>query len=107
VKELSIFKTEVKRQPLNLAEPPPLKMNQVEFHVVTRDNSGKVFDDLKKKKVDEAIIGLTDDGYEILAINFAKIRNYIVMQKEIIKKYKNYYEGENVDGRAGTKKGNN
>ncbi len=82
-------------------------MNQVEFHVVTRDNSGKVFDDLKKKKVDEAIIGLTDDGYEILAINFAKIRNYIVMQKEIIKKYKNYYEGENVDGRAGTKKGNN
>lgn len=68
-------------------------MQDVKFFVITRDNANKIFDELKKNGVDEVLIGVTDEGYEVLAINFAKVRNHIVLQNEIIKKYKAYYEG--------------
>jgi len=68
-------------------------MQDVKFFVITRENANKIFDELKKNGVDEVLIGVTDEGYEVLAINFAKVRNHIVLQNEIIKKYKAYYEG--------------
>ena len=35
---------------------------------------------------------LTDDGYEELAIDMAEIRAFIAQQREIIAKYREYYE---------------
>ena len=40
------------------------------------------------------IFGVTDEGYETLSVNFANIRNYIIMNRNVIKLYKEYYEGE-------------
>ena len=38
------------------------------------------------------LIGLTDDGYEILSLNHSDIMGYIQQQNAIIKAYRNYYE---------------
>lgn len=38
------------------------------------------------------LIALTPNGYEQLSISFAEIRNLIATQRNIIIKYKDYYE---------------
>ena len=39
-------------------------------------------------------VGLTDKDFELLAKNFAKIRNQLKVQNDLIDKYKQYYESE-------------
>ena len=67
-------------------------MEKVEWIVITEENYKKVFEDLKKKKKDVVLFGLTDDGYEVLAVNLAKVRKYIVLNKDVLEKYRDYYE---------------
>ena len=40
------------------------------------------------------LFGLTDKDFELLAKNFAKIRNQLKVQNDLIDKYKEYYESE-------------
>lgn len=88
-----MFSKAVERTPLNLESPPPVKLEKVEWFVITEENYKQVFDELKKQGKDVVLFGLTDDGYETLAINFAQVRKYIILNKNIVKKYKDYYEG--------------
>jgi len=90
---------------LNLDAPKALKMEQLDWIIITEENYKQVFDDLKKKNKDVVLFGLTDDGYETLAVNFAQVRKYIILNKNILQKYKDYYEGKK-DGNeeAGTAK---
>lgn len=82
----------VERTKLNLADPPPLKAREIEWVIVTKENAQQVFAELEKKGVDVVLFGLTDDGYEQLAMTMAELRNYIATQRSIIIKYKDYYE---------------
>jgi hypothetical protein len=51
-----------------------------------------VWKKLEESNSDLVLIGLTDDGYESLAVTMAEIRNFIAEQRTIILKYKEYYE---------------
>ena len=77
---------------MNLADPAPLKLEGVEWIVVTPENAEAVWKRLREKNADVVLFGLTDDGYEQLAIDMAQIRNHIAQQREIIIKYREYYE---------------
>ena len=88
-----------------MEETPAVKMLPIKWVVVTPDNAEKIYNELLKNRKDQVIIGLTDEGYETLAVNFAQIRKYIVMQREVIKQYKNYYEKDLKDGSEKTTKG--
>ena len=79
---------------MNLDAPKALKMEQLDWIIITEENYKQVFDDLKKKNKDVVLFGLTDDGYETLAVNFAQVRKYIILNKNILQKYKDYYEGK-------------
>ena len=79
-------------------------MAPIEWVVVNKENAKIIFDRLVKENKDAVIIGLTDDGYETMAINFAQIRKFIVLQREVIKKYTEYYEGSQ-NGSKETSKG--
>jgi hypothetical protein len=103
IKELEIFKKEVKRMPLDLDEPSPLPMGKVDWVIITKDNYEQVFERLKKGGDDVVLFGLTDGGYEQLAINFAQIRKYIMLNRNVLMQYKKYYEGDN-DGSKETRK---
>jgi len=104
VKELEIFTKEVKKTPLNIDEPAPLPMNKVDWVIITKDNYEEVFEKLKKGGDDIVLFGLTDGGYEQLAINFAQIRKYIMLNRNVLMQYKKYYEGDS-DGSKETTKG--
>jgi hypothetical protein len=92
VKPIEIKTKAVERQKLNLKEPAPLKGRDVEWIVITPENAEQVWKDLKEKNVDVVLIGLTDEGYEQLALTMAELKNYIAQQRSIIIKYKEYYE---------------
>ena len=94
VKQLDIFTTEVEREPLALPEPLTPKLEEIKWTIITSDNADEVFEKLKAGGVDPVLFGLTDDGYEALAKNFAQIRAYMLQQDEIIKSYKEYYESD-------------
>ena len=80
------------RVKLNLADPPPLKARDIKWVIITRENAEQVFKELESKGVDVVIFGLTDEGYEQLALTMAELRNYVATQRSIIIKYKDYYE---------------
>lgn len=82
---------------LNLADPPPLKARDIKWIIITRENVEQVFKELEEKKIDVAIFGLTDEGYEQLALTMAELRNYISTQRSIIIKYKDYYEPKKAE----------
>ena len=93
IKELEIFTKEIKRTPLNLDYPEALKLEGIDWIIINKDNYEQVFEKLQKGNKDIVLFGLTDDGYEQLAINFAQVRKYIILNRNVLMKYKDYYEG--------------
>ena len=94
VKELSIFKEEVPRAKLNLDKPTPLQMEKIHWHIITSENAAEVFAKLEADGIDPVLWGLTDKDFELLAKNFAQIRNKLVETNALLDKYKEYYESE-------------
>ena len=92
VKKLEIFSTAVERQPLDLALPTPLQLEQIRWIIITSDNAEEVFKKLEAEGIDPVLYGLTDKDYELIAKNFANIRNKLKESNEILDRYKKYYE---------------
>ena len=88
---------EISAKPIDKPElilPPvdTLRLKDVEWIVINQENYQEVFDKLLKDRKDPVLIGLTDDGYEVLSTNISDIMTLIAQQKQIIAAYKNYYE---------------
>ena len=94
VKKLEIFSTAVERQPLDLALPTPLQLEQIRWIIITSSNAEEVFKKLEAEGIDPVLYGLTDKDYEIIAKNFAQIRAKLKESNEILDKYKQYYEAD-------------
>ena len=94
VKELTIFKKQVEREKLNLDKPTPLQIEQLEWIIITSENADEVFKRLEEAGIDPVIFGLTDKDFQLLAKNFARIRNHLKVTNDLLDKYKEYYEPE-------------
>ena len=94
VKKLEIFKTEVEREKLNLIKPTPLELEQLRWIIITSENAEEVFKKLEEQGIDPVIFGLTDKDFQLLAKNFARIRNQLKVTNDLLDKYKEYYEEE-------------
>ena len=94
VKQLSIFKEEVKRQELNLDKPSPLVLERINWHIITSENAEEVFKKLEAEGIDPVLFGLTDKDFQLIAKNFAQILNQLKVTNELLDKYKEYYEGD-------------
>ena len=92
VKKLSIFKEEVPRAQLNLEKPTPLELEQLQWIIITSENAEEVFKKLEEQGIDPVLWGLTDKDFELLAKNFARIRNQLKITNDLLDKYKEYYE---------------
>ena len=92
VKKLTIFKEEVKRQELNLEKPTPLQLENLRWIIITSENAEEVFKKLEEQGIDPVLWGLTDKDFELLAKNFARIRNQLKITNDLLDKYKEYYE---------------
>ena len=94
VKKLEIFKTEVEREKLDLKKPTPLELEQLRWIIITSENAEEVFKKLEEQGIDPVLFGLTDKDFELLAKNFARIRNQLKITNDLLDKYKEYYEPE-------------
>jgi len=92
VKELTIFKKKVEREKLNLNTPTPLELENLKWIIITSKNAEEVFKKLEEQGIDPVLWGLTDKDFELLAKNFAQIRNQLKITNDLLDKYKEYYE---------------
>ena len=92
VKKLEIFKEEVPRAKLNLEKPTPLQLENLKWIIITSENADEVFKKLEEQAIDPVLWGLTDKDFELLAKNFARIRNQLMVTNDLLDKYKEYYE---------------
>lgn len=91
-KSITVFSKAQPRTPLNLPDPPPLKPHSIQWIVITPENADEVWRNLKSRNMDLVLFGLTDDGYESLSVDTAQVRNFIFQQRELLNRYRNYYE---------------
>ena len=94
VKPIEVQTKAVERTRLNLPDPAPLKARELSWVIITPENAEEVWKKLTEGNTDLVLFGITDDGYEQLAVTMAEVRNLIAQQRTIILKYKEYYEPE-------------
>ena len=94
VKPVEIQTKAVERTRLDIPMPNPVTAKPIEWIIITPENAEQVWAKLKEANADIVLLGLTDDGYEKLAVTIAELRNMIASQRQIIIKYKEYYEPE-------------
>ena len=78
--------------PLILPKVDRLELEDTKFYVITEANWEKIFAQLVKKNYDPVLFGVTDDGYQILSVNNAKVLQMVMQQKAVIEAYEDYYE---------------
>ena len=77
--------------PLNLPDVDVIELDDVQFYVVTEQNVETVFEKLREKNYDPVIFGVTDDGYEMMSVNMAKVLQMVQQQKAVIIAYRTYH----------------
>ncbi len=75
-----------------MPDPDPLQLKPVRWKLITPDNIDQVWKELESSGSEVVLFAITADGYEQLALDFADIRNHIATQRNIIIKYREYYE---------------
>ena len=94
VQEIQVTTVEVSKTPLNLPNPDPLKLQDVEWIIITKDNAMEIFEKLKAAGGEYALFAVEDTGYEKIQVNYTDIRNKLAEQKQLSLAYKEYYESE-------------
>lgn len=91
---LNIFSSPVERLPLQVYNPKKLNMKKVEFIVIHRKNAEEVFNKMEERGEQPVLIGLSGDNYKNLSLNTEDIKEFMIIQKDIIEAYRKYYESE-------------
>ena len=93
-KKIKIFSIEKPREKLNYDMPTPLQMEEIYWHIITSENAEEVFKKLEEAGIDPVLFGITDKDYQVLARNFAQIRQKLQETNNLLEEYKKYYETE-------------
>ena len=91
-KRIKIFSVEEPRQKLNYPMPTALQLEELKWIIITSENAQEVFKKLKEAGIDPVLFGLTDKDYQVLARNFAQIRQKLQETNNLLEEYKKYYE---------------
>ena len=95
-KKIKIFSIEKPREKLNYDMPTPLQMEEIYWHIITSENAEEVFKKLEEAGIDPVLFGITDKDYQVLARNFAQIRQKLQETNNLLEEYKKYYETEEM-----------
>ena len=91
-KKLKIFSVEKPREKLNYPMPTPLQMEEIKWIIITSENADEVFKKLEEAGIDPVLFGVTDKDFQVLARNFAQIRQKLQETNNLLEEYKKYYE---------------
>jgi len=93
IKNIEIFSKPVEKTPLNLDLPPAINASRpIEWTVMTPATQDYIWEEIKRKGEREALLCIPDKGYENLSITILELRMSTTQSRDIIKKYKEYYE---------------
>ena len=84
------------RPQLNVPDVDQYRARKVEWVVVTPENIAEVFADLRARGEPVVLFGVTEKGYEKIALNTREALNVILQQRAVIDGYRRYYV--EVDG---------
>ena len=93
-KKIKIFSVEQPREKLNYPMPTPLEMEEIRWIIITSENAEEVFKRLEEAGIDPVLFGITDKDFQVLARNFAQIRQKLQETNNLLEEYKKYYETE-------------
>ena len=91
-KRIKIFSVEEPRQKLDYPMPTALQLEELKWIIITSENAQEVFKKLEESGIDPVLFGLTDKDYQVLARNFAQIRQKLQETNNLLEEYKKYYE---------------
>ncbi|MBC8435421.1 MAG: hypothetical protein H8D84_00410 [Proteobacteria bacterium] len=91
-KKIKIFSIEKPREHLNHDMPTALELEQIKWIIITSENAQEVFAKLEAAGIDPVLFGLTDKDFQVLAKNFAQIRQKLQETTNLLEEYKKYYE---------------
>ena len=69
-------------------------MEQLQWHIITSENAEEVFKKLEEAGIDPVLFGITDKDFQVLARNFAQIRQKLQETNNLLQEYQKYYEGD-------------
>ena len=93
-KKIKIFSVEQPREKLDYPMPTALELEQLKWIIITSENATEVFAKLEAAGIDPVLFGITDKDYQVLARNFAQIRQKLQETNNLLEEYKKYYEEE-------------
>tara|TARA_B100001175_G_C19454020_1_gene612815 strand:- start:35 stop:400 length:366 start_codon:yes stop_codon:yes gene_type:complete len=94
-KKIKIFSVEKPREKLDYPMPTPLQMEEIKWIIITSKNADEVFKKLEEAGIDPVLFGITDKDFQVLARNFAQIRQKLQETNNLLQEYKKYYEDSN------------
>ena len=97
IRKIEVTTASIERVPLTLSNVDTLELDEVTWIVITPENIDQVFRDLETKNFDIVLFALTDDGYENISVNIAKIKKLVLQQKAVMAAYKRYYETQSSE----------
>ena len=97
IRKIEVTTASIERVPLTLSNVDTLELDEVTWIVITPENIDQIFRDLETKNFDIVLFALTDDGYENISVNIAKIKKLVLQQKAVMAAYKRYYETQSSE----------
>ena len=91
-KKIKIFSVEKPREKLDYPMPTALQLEELKWIIITSKNAQEVFAKLEEAGIDPVLFGITDKDYQVLARNFAQIRQKLQETNNLLEEYKKYYE---------------
>lgn len=91
-KELVVRTKPVEKPRLDVPLPQPVKMQPMQWVVITDKNYNDVIETVKDSNGLVFLVALDESSYKNLAINNANLLRYIREEKAVIAAYKQYYE---------------
>jgi hypothetical protein len=91
-KELVVRTKPVEKPRLDVSLPQPVKMQPMQWVVITDKNYNDVIETVKDSNGLVFLVALDETSYKNLAINNANLLRYIREEKAVIAAYKQYYE---------------
>jgi hypothetical protein len=92
VKQVEVSTVAIDKLSLEIPNPQPLELREVEWVIVTEANIESVWQMLRDDNEGVALFALRHGDYERLALNIKEIRAQLGEYIVILEKYREYYE---------------
>lgn len=93
--QIEVSAKPIEKPELVLPKVDRISTRKVDWVIITPENFEEQIQKLKDRGKPIVFFGVTDEGYEALALNLNDLRSFIQQQQSIIVAYEGYYKNSN------------